>query len=246
MAYHSSSELSLPKTLRGWWRDQVRLNGFFATLRDFILVVWEFALDSLPARRQARYGDVDYDWEHKVDTTGATVHWRDRLLGMFLSAYQPTQPDIFSEIMSSLQISFREFLFFDVGSGKGRVLLMASDYPFRRILGIELLPELHLLALENFKTYKSDLQQSFDVESICADARKFEFLAQPTVLYLFNPLPEAGMEELIANLERSLRERPRPIYVLYHNPILERRLSRSELFKKIGGTHQYAIYSHGY
>jgi hypothetical protein len=43
---------------------------------------WEFLLDSLPSRRRRRYGDVDYDWDHRVDTTSATVNWRDRLLGL--------------------------------------------------------------------------------------------------------------------------------------------------------------------
>ena len=52
-------------------------------------------------------------------------------------------------MMSSLKLDFQEFTFIDIGSGKGRVLMMAADYPFRRILGIELLPDLHRAAQEN-------------------------------------------------------------------------------------------------
>ena len=45
------------------------------------------------------------------------------------------------------------------------------------------------------------------------------------MLYLFNPLPESGLRRVMASLERSLSAHPRAVYVLYHNPLLERVLS---------------------
>jgi SAM-dependent methyltransferase len=204
--------------------------------------MWEFLRDLTPARRRQRYGDVDYDWDYRVDTTSATVGWRQRLLGVFLSAYQATEPAAFHQMLASLGIDFGEFTFIDLGSGKGRTLLMASDYPFRRILGVEILPELHRVAEENIARYESDRQKCFAIESRCGDARQFEFPAEPTVLFLFNPLPEAGLTQAIANLERSLRQHPRAVYVLYHNPLLEHVLAGSALLKKVGGTQQCSTY----
>jgi hypothetical protein len=119
---------------------------------------------------------------------------------------------------------------------------MASDYPFRRIVGVELLPALHRAAQENLSKYRSESQKCFALESICGDATEFAFPAEPIMLYLFNPFPEAGLQRVIANLEESLREHPRALYVLYHNPLLEHVLSESTVLKKVGGTHQYAIY----
>ena len=107
----------------------------------------------MPAQRRRRYGDVEYDWDHRVNTTSATVGWRERLLGQFHSGYQPTEPALFTEMMASLNINFQEFTFIDLGSGKGRVLLMAADYPFRRILGVELFPALHHVAQQNLDAY---------------------------------------------------------------------------------------------
>ncbi len=92
---------------------------------------------------------MEYDWEHRVNTTSGTVGWRERLLGVFHSPYQPTDAALFQEMMSSLPIAFSEFTFVDLGSGKGRTLLMASEYPFRRIVGVEILPELHRAAEKN-------------------------------------------------------------------------------------------------
>jgi hypothetical protein len=75
------------------------------------------------------------------------------------------------------------------------------------------------------------------------DARKFAFPNEATVLYLFNPLPEPGLIQLIGNLEKSLKQHPRPVYVLYHNPLLEGVLAKSKQLTKVSGTHQYSIYA---
>ena len=236
-------DIRLTAAIREWFAKRRGRNGIIPTLQEFSGICKEFLLDSLPSRRRQRYGDVDYDWDHRVDTTGATVGWRDRLLGLLHSPYQPTEPVLFQEMLASLKIDFRDFVFIDIGSGKGRTLLMASEYPFRRIIGVELLPELHRVAQENIRKYKSDSQRCFDLESTCADAREFSFPPEPTVLYLFNPLPEPGLVRLLANLEHSLREHPRSLFVIYHNPVLEHVLAESKWLRKIDGTHQYSIFA---
>jgi len=62
------------------------------------------------------------------------------------------------------------------------------------------------------------------------------------VLYLFNPLPESGLVQVMERLQLSLREHPRPLLVVYHNPLLERVVSSAGL-TKISGTHQFVVYS---
>jgi SAM-dependent methyltransferase len=220
-----------------------------------VSVLWEFVRDSTPDRLRARFGDAEYDWDHRVNTTSGAVGWRDRLLGMFHSAYQPTEPVAFHEMLDGLQqllrqttgldhtLDFRDFTFIDLGSGKGRTLLMASDYPFRRILGVELLPSLHQIAQENLPQYKSESQKCFALESICADATAFPLPADPLVIFLFNPFPESGMRQVVANLDQSMREHPRPVYVLYHNPLLEHTLGESRLLRKIAGAPQYSLFT---
>jgi SAM-dependent methyltransferase len=242
----ASSRISLLRSARRWWNDVAAREGSLAATRQLLSALWEFVRDSTPERRRQRYGDADYDWEHRVNTTSAVVGWRDRLLGLFHSPYQPTESALFHEMLDALReqshSDLRDFVFVDLGSGKGRTLLMASDYPFRRIVGVELLPALHQAAQENLSKYRGESQKCFALESICADATEFPFPAEPTVLYLFNPFPEAGLKRMIGNLEQSLREHPRTVYVLYHNPLLEYVLSESAALNKIGGTHQYSMY----
>lgn len=234
---------SLHAALQEWWADGVQRRGLPSTIRTFLRKVWDFVRESTPEQRRRRYGDVEYDWDHGVNTTSATVSWRGRLLGVFHSPYQPTEPALFYEMLDALVTDFSKFTFIDLGSGKGRTLMMASDYPFRRIVGVELLPELNRAACENLKSYSSPTQRCFALESICADARDFQFPLDPIVLYLFNPLPEAGLARVMGKLEKSLCEHARPAFVLYHNPLLEHVLSGSTMLKKVGGTHQYSVFA---
>jgi len=233
----------LRSALRDWWKLESAERGTLSAFCGLIRLLWEFTLDSLPSGRRRRYGDVDFDWDFRVDTTSATVGWRDRLLGLFYSPYQATEPALFHEMLASLRIDFGQFTFIDLGSGKGRALLLAADYPFRRIVGVELLPALNAVAVENIRRYKSDSQKCFAIESLCGDAGEFIFPPEPIVLYLFNPLPEAGLRQVIRNLENSLQENPRAVYVLYHNPLFEHVVAETPLLKESGGTQQYAIYS---
>jgi SAM-dependent methyltransferase len=242
----ASPRISLLRSARQWWADIAGREGRLAATRQLLAALWEFVRDSTPERRRQRYGDADYDWEHRVNTTSAALGWRDRLLGLFHSPYQPTESDLFHKMLDALReqshCDFHDFVFLDLGSGKGRTLLMASDYPFHRIVGVELLPALHQAAQDNLSKYRGESQKCFALESICGDATEFPFPAEPTVLYLFNPFPEAGLRRMIANLEQRLRAHPRPVYVLYHNPLLEHVLSESVGLGKLHATHQYAIY----
>ena len=241
----SSPEPTLGGSLLRWWKGNVSHHGLRSTIRTLSREIWDFLRESTPEHRRRRYGDVEYDWNFPVDTTSATVSFRNRLLGVFHSAYQPTEPALFDEIMAAIPIADpSSFLFLDLGSGKGRTLLMASEYPFRRIAGVELLSDLHRVAQDNICKFNNPRQSCFCIESICLDAQEFVFPAEPTILYLFHPFPEAVFETVIGNLEASLVATPRPVFVVYVNPLLEARIAASQHLKKIGGTHQYVIYTH--
>jgi hypothetical protein len=58
------------------------------------------------------------------------------------------------------------------------------------------------------------------------------------VLYLFNPLPEAALRLVIGNLKQSTS----PLWIVYHNPLLERVLAESGWLEREGGTEGYVVY----
>jgi hypothetical protein len=236
----------LTAALRGWWREQAQAKGALEASSLLLRELWGFVRDSAPDRRRQRYGDMNYDWEQHVNTTSGTVSWRERLLGTFHSAYQPSDPAMFHEMMAALPIDFREFTFIDIGAGKGRTLLMASEYPFKRIVGVELLAELHRAAEENIAAYQSGRHPSSTpdatIEAVRMDAREFVFPETPLVVFLFNPLAEAGLRKVIRNLEQSLERAPRPAWIVYHNPVLESVLRESPFLAKELGRAEFSLF----
>src|ERR1700736_3070950 len=116
-----ANRISIPHAILCWWSETSAREGPLHAFWRLLSLLWEFARESTPSRRRQRYGDIEYDWDFRVDTTGATLGWRDRLLGLFHSPYQPTEPTLFREMFASLiraspKIDFREFTFIDIGS----------------------------------------------------------------------------------------------------------------------------------
>jgi SAM-dependent methyltransferase len=221
------------------WRDTRSRKPALAAAREILSDVWEFTKELTPQRRRSLYGDAEYDWDHATNTTSGGVSTRTRLLAAISgAAYQPTEPGVFREMIHSLEMDVSEFVFVDLGSGKGRTLLMAAEFPFWKIIGVELLPELHEVAIANIA-----LSKDKRLQALCLDARAYEFPEEPLVVFLFNPLPAAALEEVIANLKRSGELSPRAVRVIYHNPISEDVLAGSMWLRKVKGTQQFAIYS---
>ena len=235
---HSPSDGALT-----WLRDSLRHRGWGGSLRFYGREFLDMVRDLSPSRRKSRYGDIDYDFEHGVDTTWATVTLRTRVREWLSGGqYQPSEPALFSEIINTLPVSPEGFTFIDLGSGKGRTLLMASSYPFHRIIGMELLEELDRIAVDNLKRYHDDEQRCFAIESHAGDARHFDFPAEPTVLYLFNPFPRHIWRETLDRLHDSLLASPRPVYVIYHNPVHEDIPNSQSWLRELKRTHQFVIY----
>src|SRR5258708_17318499 len=119
----NSNSPRVTTTIANWWSNTLARDGFRSTTRQLLMHLRDYARESMPDRRRQRYGDADYDWDYRVNTTSGGVGWRDRLLGEFLSAYQPTEPALFHDMLRSLKIDFRSLTFIDLGSCNGRSLL---------------------------------------------------------------------------------------------------------------------------
>jgi predicted RNA methylase len=211
---------SLAVAAQRWMRDSMRARGLWGSLRYLAGQVVDCVKDSTPERRRSRFGDIDYDCDHAVDTTWARLPLSVRLREIFSERlYQPTVEEEFATIMrhfASLDLS--TFTFIDLGSGKGRALLLAAQYPFDRIVGVEVQPELHEIALRNIDTVAGRELRCSRIESVCADAREYEFPPENILIYLFNPFPDYVLREVLRRLVISARQMPRAVYVVYNAP----------------------------
>ena len=119
---------------------------------------------------------------------------------------------------------------------------MASDYPFKKIIGVEFMPDLCQAAQENIDNYSSDRRKSAQMEIFCMDACGFEFPAGPLVVYLFNPFSEPVFVKVMENLRQSLKQAPREVLVAYRYPEHERLLAEAGWLEKVEATEQWTVY----
>jgi SAM-dependent methyltransferase len=241
----TSGTTSLAAAARRWQRDSFRARGVLGSLRYLAGQLLECLRDSMPERRRSRFGDIEYDCDHAVDTTWARLPVSVRLREIFSERlYQPTVEEEFAAIMGRLaDVDLTTFTFVDLGSGKGRALLMASMYPFARIVGVEVQPELEAIARRNIEIFSRPGQRCRRIESLCDDAREYDFPPEDLVLYLFNPFPAYVLREVLERLAASARSAPRSIFVLYNAPFEKQEFERIPEFQPYCEEPQFLIYS---
>jgi len=104
-----------------------------------------------------------------------------------------------------------EDVFVDFGCGKGRVLYLASRYPFKRVIGVDLSPEMAAQARHN-------LAERPAVQVDIANAAEWAVPDDLTYAFFHNPFPNAIFEGVVQNLLESLERRPRAFRVIYRRP----------------------------
>jgi SAM-dependent methyltransferase len=234
---------SLAGLMRRWLGDSLRERGAWGTAKVFAEQFGLFIRDSFPDRRRSRFGDIDYDCDFGVDTTWARLPLPVRLRELFTERlYQPTDPAEFHDVLAQVPADFSEFVFVDLGSGKGRALLLAARYPFREIVGVEVQPELNRIARENIVRFPSEDRRCRRISSLCMDAREFTFPDEPILLYLFNPFPDFVLRTVMANFEKSLRGRPRPAFVIYNTPMELQEFERMDSLENIHSRENFRIF----
>jgi hypothetical protein len=131
--------------------------------------------------------------------------------------YRGIWADVFHEALRDCGLPMGDLTFVDYGAGKGKALLLASAYPFRRIVGVEYAPGLYEVARRNLAVFRSPTQRCFSLGVVGADALEWEPPAEPLLCFFFNPFSDEVMERVIARITESWYRIPRDIYLLYVN-----------------------------
>jgi predicted RNA methylase len=109
-------------------------------------------------------------------------------------------------------------VFMDYGCGRGRVLAMASTYPFKKVIGIEYSELLSAAARDNVKRINRRKMKCTDIEVISGDAGAYELPPEVTVAYFFDPFEEDVIRRVIEQIHRSLLNAPRKLTIIYYGP----------------------------
>jgi len=158
------------------------------------------------------------------------------------SRYEPTRARVFLNILRSLEINYPEWVFADLGSGMGRTLLLAAQFPFHEVVGVEFAVELHEIAVRNVRRFATRRRACSRIVPVCADAAEWELPRGKTLIYLYNPFDEKVMTQVVANIERALRQHARDVQVIYVSPQHHEVFERSSMLRSVRSTDLYAVY----
>jgi len=187
--------------------------------------------------------DSEFDGKYGLNTGGRielselSIESNNKRNGTW---YQAVFPDRFRHGIESLQIDPSKFVFVDIGAGKGRALFLAEEIGFNRIVGVEFAPELVEVCEQNIRNRFTHQKGRCRIHVECVDALDYVYPIDPLVVYFFNPFNSDVMKEIAARIRGSLWGHPRPLKILYINPVFDlelmseipglRRLARSALF----------------
>lgn len=149
-----------------------------------------------------------FDAMHGTDTDGLIV---GKKLGVghkedaHITAYHGTAPSVFMELIELWQATgpkhaMEEITFLDVGAGKGRAMLLASELPFKKVVGIELNPELAAVCRANMELWRGKAWCA--VTLVESDVASYVLPEGPLMVYLFNPFGPPVLKQLIAKILR--------------------------------------------
>ena len=190
-----------------------------------------------------------FDRLHGTDTSGIVLAKelpaheaaRDHAI-----CYAGSQPSILRHALSTLP-DIASSCFLDLGCGKGRALLVASELPFASIVGVELSPALAEIARRNANHLALRYPSRPAVRIVEADAGSFPLPAGNLVVYLYHPFGPEVMEKVVAAVEAALSAPGRVVHVIYYNPVAGQCFDNSPyLHRHFAGMLPYAAEELGY
>jgi SAM-dependent methyltransferase len=226
--------------------DKLRREGLMSALHyGWGCIAWELCKLN-PVFRQRWQEDQNFDALHGCDTSGIVTFDQLTILQpqkQLSYHYATLQPWLVRDFIGRIGEELSQFHFVDLGSGKGRILLIAAQYPFKLVIGVELTPELDAIAKKNIAT-ANITKRCQSIISHCADASTFAFPDGPLVMTMYNPFNATVVERVLKNLIISLKQQDRLLYIVYINPRHKEVLEANPLFKQMCRTRKYVIYQH--
>jgi SAM-dependent methyltransferase len=160
--------------------------------------------------------DYLFDWRFGTDTVtrvqkyALDIDSRNRHLG---SGYQGTRALALSRFLKSMQLGSDRVLL-DLGSGKGKVLLVAAQCGLREVHGVEWSAMLCSVASRNIAAFRRKTGSSTVFKVFHSDAVDYPIEDREDVFYLYRPFEDPVLAQVIRNIESSVRSCPRKIWIV--------------------------------
>lgn len=214
-------------------------------MKRFIEKIRGRSIPSLYRSFYAKLWDYYYDYKYRIDTDAHV-----QLENLDISKeqkehyywYEGTKVRPLKKLFKHLKIP-KDKTFVDIGSGKGRVLLIAAEYGFQKIIGIELSPNLYQISKKNVNTFLQKRSITAEIDILNIDALDYNYTDNEAIFFLYNPFDEHILKQIVLNIKSSLNRNKRDIKIIYANSI-HRKVIEENL--KIVKTERISIYNVGF
>lgn len=156
----------------------------------------------------------------------------------YATHYEPTPVVEADRVLDAIPPPLERTTFVDVGSGMGRVVLLAARRPFRTVVGIEISPALHEIARGNLRRFDDPERRCRDVRLVRADAATYRFPRGDLAVYLYNPFRAPVLRRML----RHLVAQPREVTLLYHTPVERGVVEAHDAFELVDDFGYAAVY----
>ncbi len=179
-----------------------------------------------------------FDLRHGTDTgsfvSSADLRRNSRCSLSAGAAALGVAPSALTQAISNLPLYPENFSFVDLGCGKGRALLVAAEFPFRNLLGVETASDLCTAARANIASNPSWAARATILKQAAATVT---YPDSPLVIFLFDSVLAPGLRHVLANLERQFNRLPRETYlVCANNPRFTKAIDRFPFLREISNT----------
>ena len=177
--------------------------------------------------------DYLFDLKHGTRTAGtyskSGIEKSNPNLKGTVVQYQGTPSRLFQCAMKDLDSSVLKGDFIDFGCGRGKVLLMAFDYSFKKLYGVELSEKLAKQTEQNLENYGAKKKKKASANICLGDARFFLIPPTASVFFFYNPFTWSIFEQVVENILESLRRHPREARLIYINDQHRKELEKKKM-----------------
>ena len=124
----------------------------------------------------------------------------------------------------------RQDVFCDFGCGKGRVVHQAARWPLRRVIGVEVSPDLAGFARSLLAAHRQE-HRCRSVDIVVADAATFEIPDDLTIAYFYDPFRGEILDAVLRNIIASIERNPRRVRLIYVHPSQATRVQETGRFR---------------
>lgn len=179
--------------------------------------------------------DAWFERRYRVDTSGTialdqlSIDSQDWDPG---GRYQPIRIGHLRRLLARVPVGQRTG-FVDFGAGKGRALFVASLCGFPRAVGVEFAFELCVAAERNLRAFETSIGRHSGVEIVHEDAARYQVEPDQNVFYFYSPFGPEPLKLVVDNIQESLRQTPRPAWILYSNAKARRVIDQNDAFLEV-------------